>query len=195
MTNLKWTWDKLEIFSRRDLQLQRGKCNDLGFNIYVPKYKCIYICKTTKTKKTIWLASHKNKSIQLQGLTCYFNNMLGIIIPHWKHLFKNIFISWMEYILKYSSKFMFMLTCLHNNILATQGRISPPWQFIRIVKIDNALHDLNNMTRNPYGWKQDIMSQWCYFRRGLHVLLPKNIFFIQMNFWMKYFSNCYKKCL
>jgi hypothetical protein len=34
-----------------------------------------------------------------------------------------------------------------------------------------------------YRCKKDQMSQWHYFRKRLHVLLPENNFFIQMNFW------------
>jgi len=44
-------------------------------------------------------------------------------------------------------------------------------------------HDVNRTRLIDKGCKWDTTSQWCYFRKGLHVLLPKNHFFIQMNFW------------
>jgi hypothetical protein len=38
------------------------------------------------------------------------------------------------------------------------------------------------MTPYTNGCKQDQTSQQCYFRKGQHVLLPKNKIFIQMSF-------------
>jgi hypothetical protein len=113
-------------------------------------------------KTYMWVFSYKFR-VQTKGMTWkifkyyvwkywhvveYFN-MVGIIMLHWKDLFKNILISWMEYILKYSSKLMFMLTCSRNNILATQGRISPPWWFATFwwleLYLDQASHLLKTM--------------------------------------------------
>jgi hypothetical protein len=34
-----------------------------------------------------------------------------------------------------------------------------------------------------HGSEQDEMTQWHYFRKKLHVILPKNKIFIQINFW------------
>jgi hypothetical protein len=38
------------------------------------------------------------------------------------------------------------------------------------------------------GYKQNTMSQQDYFRKGMHVFLPKNNFFIQMNFETFFFQ-------
>ncbi len=37
--------------------------------------------------------------------------------------------------------------------------------------------------------KWDQMSQWRYFKKGLHVLLPRNKFFIQTKFWTMFFCK------
>lgn len=47
----------------------------------------------------------------------------------------------------------------------------------------------------PWGCKEDTMNKWCWFKQRLHILLIKNKILIQCSFWVKYFANCYKKCL
>jgi hypothetical protein len=52
-----------------------------------------------------------------------------------------------------------------------------------------------NMLLNAIGCKQDAMSQHPYFKQGLHILLPKVDFFIQLNLCAKSFATFYEKCL
>jgi hypothetical protein len=42
--------------------------------------------------------------------------------------------------------------------------------------------NLSFVENNDLGHQRNKMNQWHYFRKGLHVLLPKFVFFIQMNF-------------
>jgi hypothetical protein len=45
-----------------------------------------------------------------------------------------------------------------------------------------SLNFMLEISFNILGCKQDKKSKRRYFRKGLHVILPKNNFFIQMNF-------------
>jgi hypothetical protein len=47
--------------------------------------------------------------------------------------------------------------------------------------------------RNKHKWHKT--SQRHYFKKELHVLLPKFCFFVPMNFWIIFFANYHEKCI
>jgi hypothetical protein len=47
--------------------------------------------------------------------------------------------------------------------------------------------------KQAIGSKHVIKNQRYYFGKGLHIIFPKKTFYMQMNFWMKFFVTFFLK--